>query len=84
MNILRWLFRPRVWMPKDEIIDRWRDLAALGYTMQTYRVSGGTCCSFWLDGEQVTEWSAPITVDEMYRLRREWANAEWKRIREQK
>lgn len=82
MNIIRWLFGRRIWMPPDETIDHWQDLVKLGYTMQEFSTSDGRSCAFFLDGEQVTDWSAPITVDEMYRLRREWSNAEWERLQE--
>lgn len=62
-------------------VDAWDELLKRGYSVESYSVDGGLrCYSFWRNGEQVTDWSAPITLDEFYRMRRLWSVDELARL----
>lgn len=83
-KLLQWLFSPRKApiMRGPATVDAWKQLLELGYSIESYSVNVLRCYSFWRNGEQVTEWSAPITLDEFYRMRRLWSVDELARVQE--
>ena len=83
-KFFRWLSSPRKSpiMRGPATVDAWEQLLELGYSIESYSVNGLRCYSFWRNGEQVTEWSAPITLDEFYRMRRLWSVDELARVQE--
>ena len=83
-KLIRWLFSPRKApiMRGSATVDAWEQLLELGYSIESYSVGGLRCYSFWRNGEQVTDWSAPTTLDELYRMRRIWSVDELARVQE--
>lgn len=82
MNILKWLFRPHVWMPRTETADHWRDLERLGYEMKSQTAAMPGLRDYWItdNNVRVTETMHNLTVDEAFLARRVYANAEWQEL----
>ena len=84
-KFLRWLFgvRPAPIMRGPETVDCWDKLRDMGYTVESYPVDNGLRhYSFWQNGQLMSDWSAPITLDEFYRMRRLWSVDELARVQE--
>lgn len=87
IKILRWLFgvRPAPIMRGPETVDAWDELLKRGYSVESYPADGDLRhYSFWRDGQLVTDWSDPITLDEFYRMRRLWSVDELARLESEK
>ena len=84
-KFFRWLSSPRKSpiMRGPEAVDCWDKLRDMGYTVESYPADNGLRhYSFWQNGQLMSDWSDPITLDEMYRMRRLWSVDELARVQE--
>ena len=80
IKFLRWLcgVRTAPIMRGPETVDAWDELRRMGYTVESYPADNGLRhYSFWCNGQLISDWSDPITFDEMYRMRRLWSIEQW-------